>query len=82
MAERVATAYRTFTMQQIRKKGAMFGRSTTSFTIRIASMRRRSLGATEIWTFQNNSGEAHPMHIHDIQWQILDVNGVPSVARR
>ncbi len=35
------------------------------------------LNTTEIWTFQNNSGQAHPMHIHDIQWQILDVNGVP-----
>ncbi|MEP6822154.1 MAG: multicopper oxidase domain-containing protein [Chthoniobacterales bacterium] len=34
------------------------------------------LNATEIWTFQNNSGQAHPMHIHDIHWQILDVNGV------
>ncbi len=35
------------------------------------------LNTTEIWTFQNNSGQAHPMHIHDIQWKILDVNGVP-----
>lgn len=34
------------------------------------------LGATEVWTFQNNSGESHPMHIHDVQFQILDVNGV------
>ncbi|MGI8480861.1 MAG: multicopper oxidase family protein, partial [Chthoniobacterales bacterium] len=35
------------------------------------------LNATEIWTFQNFSGLSHPMHIHDIQWQILDINGVP-----
>lgn len=34
------------------------------------------LNQTEIWTFQNNSGQAHPMHIHDIQWQILDINGI------
>lgn len=38
---------------------------------------RPRLNATEIWTFQNISGEPHPMHIHDIQWQILDINGVP-----
>jgi spore coat protein A len=34
------------------------------------------LDATEIWTFQNNSLRAHPMHIHDIECQILDINGV------
>lgn len=33
------------------------------------------LNATEIWTFENQSGEMHPMHIHDIAWQILDING-------
>ena len=38
------------------------------------------LNTTEIWTFQNNSGQVHPMHIHDIQWQIVDVNGVPPSA--
>ena len=35
------------------------------------------LNTTEIWTFQNNSLRAHPMHIHDIECQILDINGVP-----
>jgi FtsP/CotA-like multicopper oxidase with cupredoxin domain len=35
------------------------------------------LNTSEIWTFQNNSGQVHPIHIHDIEWQILDVNGVP-----
>ena len=38
------------------------------------------LNQTEIWTFQNNSGVIHPMHIHDIQWQIVDINGVPPAA--
>ena len=38
------------------------------------------LNQTEIWTFQNNSGQPHPMHIHDIQWQILDINGTPPSA--
>ena len=35
------------------------------------------LNTTETWTFQNNSGQPHPMHIHNIQWRIVEVNGVP-----
>ena len=38
---------------------------------------RPRLNTTETWTFQNNSGQPHPMHIHNIQWRIVDVNGVP-----
>ena len=38
------------------------------------------LNTTEIWRFQNDSLQAHPMHIHDIQWQILDINGIPPAA--
>jgi spore coat protein A len=38
------------------------------------------LNTTETWTFQNNSGQPHPMHIHNIQWRIVDVNGVPPAA--
>ncbi len=34
-----------------------------------------SLGATEIWSFNNQTNMLHPIHIHGIQWQILDVNG-------
>lgn len=33
------------------------------------------LGATEIWRFNNHSGMIHPMHIHDIEFQILDKDG-------
>jgi FtsP/CotA-like multicopper oxidase with cupredoxin domain len=38
------------------------------------------LNTTEIWTFENYSDRAHPMHIHDIAWQILDIDGVPPRA--
>ena len=34
-----------------------------------------ALNSTEIWTFQNQSGQTHPMHIHDIQFQIVDIGG-------
>jgi len=33
------------------------------------------LGDTEIWTIRNNNVMAHPFHIHDIQFLILDRNG-------
>jgi bilirubin oxidase len=33
------------------------------------------LNNTEIWTITNNSAIAHPIHIHDIQFYILSVNG-------
>ncbi|MBL7984153.1 MAG: multicopper oxidase domain-containing protein, partial [Flavobacteriales bacterium] len=35
------------------------------------------LGATEIWEFTNNTLVGHPIHIHDIQFNILDRNGLP-----
>jgi spore coat protein A len=30
------------------------------------------LGTTEIWRFVNTSGHAHPMHLHLVQFQVLD----------
>jgi FtsP/CotA-like multicopper oxidase with cupredoxin domain len=33
------------------------------------------VNTVEIWEFVNNSYDTHPMHIHDIEWQILDING-------
>ncbi len=36
---------------------------------------RVPLGAIEIWTIRNDTPLAHPFHIHDIQFRILDRNG-------
>ncbi|MEO8067075.1 MAG: multicopper oxidase domain-containing protein [Flavobacteriales bacterium] len=36
-----------------------------------------NLGTTEIWEFVNNTMVGHPMHIHDVQFNILDRNGLP-----
>jgi len=39
-------------------------------------------GTTEIWKFQNNSAFPHVMHLHDVNFQILDINGVkPPLGR-
>ena len=34
------------------------------------------IGTTELWTFRNTSSMAHPMHLHALHFQVLDVNGV------
>lgn len=34
-------------------------------------------GAVEKWKFVNQTGHQHPVHIHLIQFQVLDINGVP-----
>lgn len=36
-----------------------------------------ALGATEIWTVQNNGDMDHPFHVHGFRFQVLDRNGVP-----
>ncbi len=33
------------------------------------------LGDIEIWEFTNRSAIAHPFHIHDVQFYVLDING-------
>lgn len=35
------------------------------------------LGATEVWEFINNTMVGHPVHVHDIQFNILSRTGAP-----
>lgn len=35
------------------------------------------VGTTEIWELYNSTPMGHPIHIHDVMWQILDINGRP-----
>ncbi|MFN5325547.1 MAG: multicopper oxidase domain-containing protein [Bacteroidota bacterium] len=35
------------------------------------------LGATEIWQLTNQTRISHPFHIHNVNFRILDINGVP-----
>ncbi len=37
------------------------------------------LNSTEIWTIINKTHIAHPFHIHDVQFNVLEKNGVPPV---
>ncbi len=38
------------------------------------------VGTTEIWELYNSTPMGHPIHIHDVMWQILDINGKPPGA--
>jgi bilirubin oxidase len=43
------------------------------------------LNNTEVWTLQNNTPIAHPFHLHNVPFYILDINGVappPELAGR
>jgi len=69
---------RTFTMQPVQ---GGFQQLNGDFTINGVSMDMNTINVTvplnntEIWTISNNSAIAHPFHIHDIQYLILDING-------
>lgn len=45
---------------------------------------RIQLGSTEIWELENRSASMmqlpHSMHLHDVQFNILDRNGMPPAA--
>ncbi|HMJ06087.1 MAG TPA: multicopper oxidase domain-containing protein, partial [Chthoniobacterales bacterium] len=68
---------RTFTLEP----GTINGRPIWTVNGQLYDPARKDiqpkLDGTEVWTFQNNSGLPHPMHIHDIAWRILDINGLP-----
>lgn len=52
--------------------GVSFDMNTINVTI--------PLNNIEVWTVQNNSPIAHPFHIHDVQFYILDIDGNPPPA--
>ena len=39
------------------------------------------IGELEIWQFTNGTQTIHPMHIHGVQFQVLDRNGTTSLVR-
>lgn len=49
--------------------GATFDMATINYTV--------PLNNIEIWSLTNQTPIAHPFHIHDVQFFILDINGTP-----
>lgn len=51
---------------------AMFDMAVVNYTVPFDNV--------EIWQLTNQTPIAHPFHIHDVQFYILDINGVPPSA--
>jgi FtsP/CotA-like multicopper oxidase with cupredoxin domain len=35
-----------------------------------------SVGATEVWEFYNTTADAHPMHVHEVAFQVVNRQGL------
>jgi FtsP/CotA-like multicopper oxidase with cupredoxin domain len=35
-----------------------------------------AIGATEVWEFYNTTGDAHPMHVHEVVFEVVDREGL------
>jgi FtsP/CotA-like multicopper oxidase with cupredoxin domain len=35
-----------------------------------------ALGATEVWEFYNTTGDAHPMHVHEVTFEVVNREGL------
>ena len=61
--------------------GMMMGGGSFTINGKLMDMNRIDeavrIGTTEIWQIENASMMAHPLHIHDVQFRILDRNGAP-----
>ena len=83
LRENDASKTRRFTLEMGMGPGMMRRGGRGQFLINGQSMKidrideTVKLGATEIWEIRNASPMAHPFHIHDIQFQILDRDGKP-----
>ncbi len=65
------TATRTFSIAQ--NNGVWQFNALSYDPLRVDA--KVALGAVEQWTFTNRSGQSHPIHLHDINFQVLKVNG-------
>ena len=62
-----ASTVRDFDMQGVSINGHTMDMSRIDFAV--------SLGTTEIWRVTNTDGSHHSFHVHDVQFQVLDIDG-------
>ena len=82
-----ATNYRTIVMDTFRLLSfdspnlaeGPFGLNNATFNMDIIN-EVVHLNTTEIWTLKNNTLIAHPFHIHDIQFNVIEEGGLPVPA--
>ena len=72
--------------QAVRTRRFRFERTSTEWLINNKPWNKNRVDANpqpgdiEIWELTNNGGWMHPVHIHFVDWQILDRNGRPPLA--
>ena len=77
----LANRIRTFVFDTISEMGIMPNFAAGPFSINQKLFEMDSINETvflndvEIWTLINNTKVAHPFHIHDVQFYIVDING-------
>jgi FtsP/CotA-like multicopper oxidase with cupredoxin domain len=82
----LAVRTRVFTLDMGMGMGMMMGRRGGAMTINGNSIDKNridevvKLGTQEIWIIENPTPLAHPFHIHDVQFRILDRNDSPPPA--
>lgn len=64
-----ASQYRSFSLQGRRINGEKMDMSRIDEVVTIDS--------TEVWEVTNDHGQYHNFHVHDVQFQVLDVDGQP-----
>ena len=82
-----ATNYRTIVMDTIRllpidppnRAEGPFGLNNKTFNMDSIN-EVVHLNTTEIWTLQNKTLVAHPFHMHDIQFNVIEKSGLPPSA--
>ncbi|MGH1479284.1 MAG: multicopper oxidase domain-containing protein [Geminicoccales bacterium] len=76
-----AVPTRTFSLDMGMGMGMMMGGGAMTINGRSMDMNRIDetvrIGTREIWQIENPSMMPHPFHIHDVQFRILDRNGMP-----
>ena len=69
---------RRFQMSMMRGQSFLNGRTFEMEAV--ADDERVKLGTTEVWEFVNDSPMAHPMHIHNLHFRVIERSDVTSTA--
>ena len=67
-------------IQMSMMRGQTFLNGRTFDMEAVADDERVRLGTTEVWEFVNDSPMAHPMHIHNLQFRVIERSNVTSTA--
>lgn len=70
---RIDPATATATHEIVLSQGFINGKQMDMNRVDVSSV----VGATEIWQVENIVGMDHPFHLHGVQFQVIERNGVP-----